>query len=88
MSRPTPTDDATRIALSGAAFDTLFPASFSGHETLSALGEISLRAIGAAPPVALSGLTGQHATLSLEWSTTPRLLDALCTRAAQLPSTT
>ncbi|HVE07016.1 MAG TPA: type VI secretion system tip protein TssI/VgrG, partial [Paraburkholderia sp.] len=47
-----------------------------------------LRAIGAAPPVALSGLTGQHATLSLEWSTTPRLLDALCTRAAQLPSTT
>ena len=85
--RPIPTDDTTRIALSGAPFDALFPASFSGRETLGALGELNLRAIGAAPPVALSGFTGQHATLSLEWSTTPRLLDALCTRASQLPST-
>src|ERR1700754_35235 len=87
MSRPIPTDDTTRIALSGGPFDALFPATFSGREALSTLSEISLRAIGAAPPVALSGLTGQHATLSLEWSSTPRLLDALCTRVSQLPST-
>ncbi|QYD71602.1 type VI secretion system tip protein VgrG [Paraburkholderia edwinii] len=87
MSRPTPTDDTTRIAIAGAPFDALFPASFSGREALSALGELNLRAIGAAPPLSLSGFTGQHATLSLEWDTTPRLLDALCTRAAQLPST-
>jgi type VI secretion system secreted protein VgrG len=87
MSRPIPTDDTTRIALSGGPFDALFPATFSGREALSTLSEISLRAIGAAPPVALSGLTGQHATLSLEWASTPRLLDALCTRVSQLPST-
>jgi len=87
MSRPVPTDDTTRIGIAGAPFDALFPASFAGREALSAVSELNVRASGAAPPVALSGLTGQHATLSLVWGDTPRLLDALCTRASQLPST-
>ncbi|MEX3959681.1 type VI secretion system Vgr family protein [Trinickia sp. EG282A] len=87
MDRPIPTDDTSRIAIAGAPFDTLFPSGFSGREALSDVGELNVRAIGAAPPVALSGLTGQHATLSLVWGAAPRLIDALCTRASQLPST-
>ena len=87
MPRPIPTDDTTRLAFAGAPFDTLFPAQFSGREAIGAVAELSVRAIGAAPPVALAGFTGKHATLSLVWGETPRLLDAVCTRAAQLPST-
>jgi type VI secretion system secreted protein VgrG len=87
MPRPIPTDDTTRLAIAGAPFDTLFPAQFSGREAIGAVTELNLRATGATPAIALSGLTGQHATLSLQWSDTPRLIDAVCTRAAQLPST-
>jgi type VI secretion system secreted protein VgrG len=87
MDRPIPTDETARIAIAGAPFAALFPSSFSGREALSEVGEVTVRAIGAAPPVALSGLTGQHATLSLAWGEHPRLIDALCTRASQLPST-
>ncbi|MGF7132932.1 type VI secretion system secreted protein VgrG [Paraburkholderia sp. EB58] len=86
-TRPIPTDDTTRLAIAGAPFDTLFPAQFSGREAIGAVTELNLRATGATPAIALSGLTGQHATLSLQWSDTPRLIDAVCTRAAQLPST-
>jgi type VI secretion system secreted protein VgrG len=86
-TRPIPTDDTTRLAIAGAPFDTLFPAQFSGREAIGAVTELNLRATGATPAIALSGLTGQHATLSLHWSDTPRLIDAVCTRAAQLPST-
>jgi type VI secretion system secreted protein VgrG len=87
MPRPIPTDDTTRLAIAGAPFDTLFPAQFSGREAIGAVTELNLRATGATPAIALSGLTGQHATLSLKWSDSPRLIDAVCTRAAQLPST-
>jgi type VI secretion system secreted protein VgrG len=87
MSRPIPTADTTRLTIAGAPFDALFPAQFSGREAIGAVAELNLRAIGAAPPIALSGMTGQHATLSLEWGDAPRLIDAVCTRAAQLPST-
>ena len=87
MSRPTPTADSTRITLANAPFDGLFPSSFTGREALNSTGEFRVRAIGAAPPVALSGMTGQHATLSLVWGETPRVIDAVCTRAALLPST-
>jgi type VI secretion system secreted protein VgrG len=86
-TRPVPTDDTTRLAIAGAPFDTLFPAQFSGREAIGAVTELNLRATGATPAIALSGLTCQHATLSLQWSDTPRLIDAVCTRAAQLPST-
>ena len=81
MPRPIPTDDTTRIAIAGAPFDTLFPAQFSGREAIGAVTELNLRATGATPAIALSGLTGQHATLSLKWSDSPRLIDAVCTRA-------
>ncbi|KXU86474.1 type IV secretion protein Rhs [Paraburkholderia monticola] len=87
MSRPTPTADSTRITLANAPFDALFPSSFTGREALNATAEFRVRAIGAAPPVALSGMTGQHATLSLVWGETPRVIDAVCTRAALLPGT-
>ena len=87
MPRPLPTDDTTRIAIAGAPFDTLFPTQFSGREGIGAVAELNVRAVGATPPVALSGLTGKHATLSLKWGDNPRLIDAVCTRAAQLPST-
>jgi type VI secretion system secreted protein VgrG len=87
MDRPIPIDDTARIAIAGAPFDALFPSAITGREALSDIGELNVRAIGAAPPVALSGLTGQHATLSFVWGAAPRLVDALCTRASQLPST-
>jgi type VI secretion system secreted protein VgrG len=87
MPRSVPTADTTRITLTGSPFDTLFPSGFSGREAIGAITELSARAIGATPPGALSGFTGQHATLSLPWGDTPRIIDALCTRAAQLPST-
>jgi type VI secretion system secreted protein VgrG len=70
-TRPIPTDDTTRLAIAGAPFDTLFPAQFSGREAIGAVTELNLRATGATPAIALSGLT----------------IDAVCTRAAQLPST-
>jgi len=87
MNRPVPSDETARIAIAGEPFAALFPSSLTGREALSEVGEVSVRAIGAAPPVALSGLTGQHATLSLAWGENSRLIDALCTRASQLPST-
>jgi type VI secretion system secreted protein VgrG len=87
MPRSIPTDDTTRLAIAGAPFDALFPTQFTGREAIGAVAELSVRAIGATPAIALSGLTGQHATLSLKWGDIPRLVDAVCTRAAQLPST-
>ncbi|MEQ5843494.1 type VI secretion system tip protein VgrG [Paraburkholderia acidicola] len=87
MSRPIPTDDTTRVAIAGAPFDALFAAQFTGREAIGAVSELSVRATGAAPSVALSGLTGRHATLSLQGNGTSRLIDAVCTRASQLPST-
>ncbi|WP_207005584.1 type VI secretion system Vgr family protein [Trinickia mobilis] len=87
MPRPTPTDDTTRITIAGTPFDALFPSGFTGREAISSVAELSVRATGASPSAALSGMTGQHATLSLVWGETPRLIDAVCMRAAQLPST-
>jgi type VI secretion system secreted protein VgrG len=87
MPRTTPTDDTTRLAIAGAPFDTLFPTQFSGREAIGEVAELNLRALGATPAIALAGLIGQHATLSLKWGDNPRVIDAVCTRAAQLPST-
>ena len=87
MSRPVPTADNTRLSISGSPFNALFPFTLTCSEALSTVAELNVRASGAALPVALSSMTGQHATLTLAGATTPRVIDAVCTRAAQLPST-
>ena len=87
MNRPISADTDARISLTGSAFSTLFPASFDAREALDAPTALTLRAHGGLPPPTPSGMTGNHATLSLAWGESPRLIDVVCTRAAQLPST-
>ncbi|WP_322044083.1 type VI secretion system Vgr family protein [Paraburkholderia sp. J67] len=87
MDRPPLTDTNARIELTGSAFAGLFAAQVTVDERLDAPTEVSVRALGAVPPPARGGMPGQHATLKFVWGENARLVDALCTRAAQLPST-
>ncbi|MBB3258389.1 type VI secretion system secreted protein VgrG [Paraburkholderia bannensis] len=87
MDRPPLTDTDTRIELGGSAFTGLFAAQVTVDERIGAPAEISVRALGAMAPPAPGGMPGQHATLKFAWGENARLVDAVCTRAAQLPST-
>ncbi|WP_233809734.1 type VI secretion system Vgr family protein [Paraburkholderia sp. HP33-1] len=88
MSRPIPADTQARMSLSGSAFTSMFPARLEAREALDTPSTLSLRVLGGLPAAAPATMTGQHATVSLAWGETPRLIDAICTRAARLPSTT
>ncbi|WP_322092321.1 type VI secretion system Vgr family protein [Paraburkholderia bannensis] len=86
MDRPPLTDTDTRIELSGSGFTGLFASQVTVDERIGAPAEVSLRALGAVPPPAPAGMPGQHLTLKFAWGENARLVDAVCTRAAQLPS--
>jgi type VI secretion system secreted protein VgrG len=87
MSRPSPSGEASRLLVGGAPFDALLAVQLSGREAIGETMELRLQATGSSSPLALADLPGKHATVSLVWGTAPRLIDAVCTRAAQLPST-
>ena len=87
MDRPVSTDTKARISLSGSAFGSMFPARLEAREALDTPATLSLRVLGSLPAAAPGTMTGNHATVSLVWGDTPRLIDAVCTRAARLPST-
>jgi type VI secretion system secreted protein VgrG len=87
MDRPTLTDADTRTELTGSAFSGLFAAQVTVDERLCAPAEVSVRALGALPASTPGGMPGQHATLKFAWGDNARLVDTVCTRAAQLPST-
>jgi type VI secretion system secreted protein VgrG len=87
MPRPSLSGDESRFLIAGEPFRALLAVRMTGREAISETADLRVHATGASTPVALSALPGQHATLSLVWGEAPRLIDAVCTRAAQLPST-
>jgi type VI secretion system secreted protein VgrG len=87
MNRPISADTDARISLTGSAFSSIFPARLEAREALDTPAALSLHVQGGLPAVAPSTMTGNHATLSLAWGDSPRVIDAVCTRAARLPST-
>jgi type VI secretion system secreted protein VgrG len=87
MSRPSPSGEASRLLVGGASFDTLLAVELSGREAIGETIELRLQATGSSSALTLADLPGKHATVSLVWGSDSRLIDAVCIRAAQLPST-
>jgi type VI secretion system secreted protein VgrG len=87
MSRPSPSGEASRLLVGGAPFDALLAVRMSGREAIGETVELRLQATGSSSPLVLADLPGKHATVSLVSGSEPRLIDAVCTRAAQQPAT-
>ncbi|MFP6562193.1 type VI secretion system Vgr family protein [Paraburkholderia sp. B3] len=87
MNRPVSADTNARMSLTGSAFSSIFPNRLEAREALDTPAILSLHVQGGLPAVAPATMTGNHTTLSLAWGDAPRLIDAVCTRAAMLPST-
>ncbi|VWC49499.1 Rhs element Vgr protein [Burkholderia lata] len=87
MSRSPLSGADSRLLFIGVPFESFLVVTLEGREAVSDGVELRVHVTGDAVPVALASLIGKQATLSLAWGDAPRQINAVCTRAAQLPST-